>query len=224
MKAFFVCGALLVSGLLVAPANATIYTFAFATAGNAGNLTNGTAFTQGGVSLLAYAFNTDGTTTSNSLYAKYTAGDATETGLGTTADTTGDHEIIITDYVQIDFSSVKQNYIINSASLVINSDQSPDAWQMFITKLTGGAMNTFGTAVASGNAAGGVTQSINITSFLAPANANVLTVNETAAAPANVLVGTLTLDLTSKTPEPATMFLLGLPLLAFGLYKRKAVR
>ena len=226
MKAILACAAILASGLMVSPARATSYTFAFANAGNAGNLANGTTFTQPGVPgliLLAYAFNTDGTTTGNSLYAKYTAGNTAETGLGTTADATGDHEIIITDYVQIDFSNVKQNFVINSATLVITSDQSPDAWQMFVTKATGGAMNTFGSAVASGSAAGGVTQTIDITSFLAPANANVLAVNETAANPANVLVGTLTLDLTAKSPEPGTMLLMGIPLLALGWKRRKVV-
>ncbi len=226
MKAILLCAGILVSGLMVAPASATTYTFAFASAGNAGNLVNGTTFTQPGVPgliLSAYAFNTDGTTTGNSLYAKYTAGNAGETGLGTTADATGDHEIIITDYVQIDFSNVKQNFTINSAKLVVTSDQSPDAWQMFVTKTTGGAMNTFGSAVASGNASGGVTQTIDITSFLAPANANVLAVNETAANPANVLVGTLTLDLTAKSPEPGTMLLLVIPLIGLVWKRRKAV-
>ena len=87
--------ALAAMGALATQANAVTFTFQE----NGSNVDLGTTstFTVGGFSLTASGFLTNGTPTD--LYAKFTLGNPTETGLGTAIDS--EHEINTTDFVQL---------------------------------------------------------------------------------------------------------------------------
>ena len=77
-------------------ANASI-SYTFLENGQNVNLGNTSTFIESGVSLTASGFTTAGVATA--LYAKYTSGDPTETGLGTASDS--DHEINSGNFVQL---------------------------------------------------------------------------------------------------------------------------
>ncbi len=87
--------ALAAMGALATQANAV--TFDFQSNGQNVNLGPTSTFTVGGFSLTASGFLTNGTPTD--LYAKFTLGNPTETGLGTAIDS--EHEINTTDFIQL---------------------------------------------------------------------------------------------------------------------------
>src|SRR5947207_9207415 len=78
-------------------ANAVI--FCFQSSGSNLNLGTTETFTVGGFSLTASGFLTNGTPTD--LFSKFTLGNPSETGLGTTADPSGQNEIFTGDFVQL---------------------------------------------------------------------------------------------------------------------------
>jgi hypothetical protein len=87
--------ALAAMGALATQANAV--TFDFQSNGSNMDLGTTSTFTVGGFSLTASGFLTNGTPTD--LYAKFTLGNPTETGLGTAIDS--EHEINTTDFIQL---------------------------------------------------------------------------------------------------------------------------
>ena len=87
--------ALAAMGALATQANAV--TFDFQSSGSNLNLGTTETFTVGGISLTASGFLTNGTPTI--LYAKNLG--ASETGLGTTADPSGQNEIFTGDFIQL---------------------------------------------------------------------------------------------------------------------------
>jgi hypothetical protein len=198
-----------------APAGATTFQFTWVENGANTSLGLSSTFTESGMNIKAYVFNTDGTTVGNGLYAKNLGGD--EIGLGTTADTSGQNEIVLTDYIQLDFSDVKARYNITGATLAIDSSTGSDAYSVFGKNIIGGTLASFGAALFSGT-----TESVfNILSYVN--TYNTLSVNETASG-GNVVLGALTLTGSAKTPEPASMWLLGGSLAMLALLRRKAGR
>ena len=89
--------ALAAIGALATQANAV--TFDFQSSGSNLNLGTTETFTVGGISLTASGFLTNGTPTD--LFSKFTLGNPSETGLGTTADPSGQNEIFTGDFVQL---------------------------------------------------------------------------------------------------------------------------
>ena len=87
--------ALAAMGALATQANAV--TFDFQSNGSNIDLGPTSTFTVGGFSLTASGFLTSGGTTD--LYAKFTSGNPSETGLGTAIDS--EHEINTTDFIQL---------------------------------------------------------------------------------------------------------------------------
>jgi len=83
---------------LATQANAATITFSFQENGSNLDLGPTSTFTRGGFSLTASAFLTTGGSTH--LYAKNLGSTAT-TGLGTTLDPSGEHEIVTTDFIQL---------------------------------------------------------------------------------------------------------------------------
>ena len=219
------CKRLVLIGLIIAfalalPASATTYLFTWGD-GNNSPVGLSHTFLQGTMDITAYVFYTDGTTVqngiTNGLYSKNKGGD--ETGLGTTADPGGSHEIVFNDYVQLDFSDVKAKYNITSATLAINSSTGSDAWKIYGSATKGGTLSSFGTALHSGS----VETAFSILADLTNPNINFLTISESAPC-GDVLVGALTLTATPKTPEPVTALLIGGSLVAIGLLHRRKRR
>ena len=89
--------ALAAMGALATQANAV--TFDFQSSGSNLNLGTTETFTVGGFSLTASGFLTNGTPTD--LFSKFTLGNPSETGLGTTHDPSGQNEIVTDDFVQL---------------------------------------------------------------------------------------------------------------------------
>ena len=87
--------ALAAMGALATQANAV--TFDFQSSGNNVNLGTTETFTVGGISLTASGFLTNGTPTD--LFAKFTLGNPSETGLGTNID--AEKEVNTTDFIQL---------------------------------------------------------------------------------------------------------------------------
>ena len=87
-------------------------------------------FTSGGFSLTASGFLTAGGTTN--LFAKDLGG--TETGLGTTSDPTGQHEIVTTNFVQLTLPTTPPS---NFSMVLLTSVQPGESAQVFFTTTPG---------------------------------------------------------------------------------------
>ena len=87
-------------------------------------------FTSGGFSLTASGFLTAGGTTN--LFAKDLGG--TETGLGTTSDPTGQHEIVTTNFVQLTLPTAPPS---NFSMVLLTSVQTGESAQVFFTTTPG---------------------------------------------------------------------------------------
>jgi hypothetical protein len=188
---------------LTAPSVASTFLFTWVDQGT-GNLGTSKTFTEGTMKVTAYVFNSDdGQTTNptNALYAKNLGGD--EVGLGTTADTSGQHEIVSSDYIQLDFSDLKSKFTITGATLQINSSTGTEGYRIYGKNTIGGALTTppF-VSLYSGSSE----SSFSVLSYIQ--SYNTLAVTETATC-GNVLLGLLTIDATQNAPEPATMWMLG---------------
>ena len=99
---------------------------------NGSNLDLGTTstFTESGLSLTASGFLTAGGTTH--LFSKNLGG--TETGLGTTTDPTGQHEIISTNFVQLTLPTTPPS---NFSLVLLTSVQTGESVQVFFTTTPG---------------------------------------------------------------------------------------
>jgi hypothetical protein len=117
---------------LAAQANAVTNTFSFQENGSNMILGNTSTFTEGGFSLTASGFLTAGGPTA--LYAKFTSGDATETGLGTNIDPSGEHEIINSDFIQLTLPTTPPS---NFQMVLAASVQSGESAKVFFTTTAG---------------------------------------------------------------------------------------
>jgi hypothetical protein len=122
--------ALAAMGALATQANAV--TFDFQSNGSNVNLGPTSTFTVGGFALTASGFLTSGGTTD--LYAKFTSGDPTETGLGTNIDPSGEHEIITTDFVQLTLPTVPPS---NFQMVLLASVQGGEIANVYFTTTPG---------------------------------------------------------------------------------------
>jgi hypothetical protein len=215
--------------------------------GPGGNYGASHTFTISGMSITALVYNDDGSTTGNALFGK-NAGTG-ETGLGTTADKSGDNEIVYADYVQLDFSSVQQNYTITSATLGISSLQGTEAYAVYGANSRGGTLTkpapgSSGTVTSSFTSStplttgiSSITQPFDITSYVkGPNSYSDLVITETAAPTSlgsttqpNILLGQLSINATpnntqSPVPEPSFFGLIGLSLVCLAAVTRKARR
>ncbi len=102
MPKFTAIAAAAVAALLCSQAHATTITWTFLENGSNVNLGPTSTFTEMGYSIMAAGF-ADGTpATPSDLFAKFTLGNAHETGLGMVNDAGGDHEIDSHHFVQFD--------------------------------------------------------------------------------------------------------------------------
>ncbi len=138
MKRFLALISLSATLALAAPARADIlYTFANSTF----NGRKGTEqdYTAGTYTIKTYGYNSTYTASPKTLtlgsatrlYAKYTAGDPGETGLGINSDPTGNHEITTNTSVKLDMTSVLSANPNSSVTFTIGSVQSGEGFAIF---------------------------------------------------------------------------------------------
>ena len=136
--------ALAAMGALATQANAITFDFQ----SNGSNVPLGTTstFTVGGFSLTASGFLTAGGTTN--LFAKDLGG--TETGLGTTSDPSGQHEIVTTNFVQLTLPTAPPS---NFSMVLLTSVQTGESAQVFFTTTPGtlAGATLIGTLTANGS-------------------------------------------------------------------------
>ena len=115
---------------LVTQANAAAINFNFQENGSNLDLGPTSTFTESGFSLTASGFLTAGGTTN--LFAKNLGG--TETGLGTTSDPSGQHEIVTTNFVQLTLPTAPP---ANFSMVLLTSVQTGESAQVFFTTTPG---------------------------------------------------------------------------------------
>ena len=120
--------ALAAMGALATQANAV--TFDFQSSGSNVNLGTTETFTVGGFSLTASGFLTNGTPTD--LFAKFTLGNPTETGLGTNID--AEKEVNTTDFIQLTLPTTPPS---NFSMVLLASVQSGEQAKVFFTTTPG---------------------------------------------------------------------------------------
>jgi len=173
--------------------------------------TNVLTYANGGLSVTATGLNI-GTNTAEDLYVKQAG--AGETGLGTVIDT-ADHEITNQDYVNLDMSNLVTNGIF-SGTLTLESLQVGEGFQI----CSGSSTSTFGTVCSPVLGTGAGTFVANISWTGSTDDILSITGVNNNVAGANVLIGSLT----TPTPEPATLTLLGLGMFGLAGARRKAAK
>jgi hypothetical protein len=141
-------------------------------------------------------------------------GGAGEIGLGTVIDT-ADHEITNQDYVNLDLSNLVANGIF-SGTLTLESLQAGEAFEI----CSGSSTSTFGTACSGPLGTGAGTFVANISWTGSSDDILSITGVNNNVAGADVLIGSLT----TPTPEPATLTLLGLGMFGLAGARRKAAK
>lgn len=171
----------------VVPSFGTTISFATPT----GN--QGTSHTYGGITATAYGPGTQ------FLYGKNDGGD--ENGLGLTSDPSGDHEITVGQFIQLDVTSLQGLTI----SFVMNSSTHPDAWKVFESS---SAFATSGSSTVTGTDEN--SHSITIASGMKYL--------DFTATGGNVLLSSISY---TATPEPLSLALTGSGLLGLFLLRRR---
>lgn len=202
MKHKFIITALVAMGAAFATqANADI-NFTFQENGSNVNLGPTSTFTESGFSLTASGFLTAGGTTD--LFAKFTSGDPSETGLGTFIDSL-DHEILTTNFIQLTLPTTPPS---NFTMILLGSVQAGESAQVYFTTTAGSL--TGATLLGTLNADG---------SFAIPM-ANQVGFIDITAGSGNVLLAGATIVPT--VPDGGTTaILLGVALSGLALIRRK---
>jgi hypothetical protein len=117
---------------LVTQANANV-TFTFQENGSNMDLGTTSIFTDGGLSLTASAFLTPSGGTTH-LFSKFTSGNPSETGLGTTSDPSGEHEIVTTNFIQLTLPTTPPSTFL---STLLTSVQTGESAQVYFTLTPG---------------------------------------------------------------------------------------
>jgi len=151
-------------------------------------------FTEGGVSITASGFDTSGNP--SDLFAKFTSGDPTETGLGMATDTFGptDHEIDTVHFVQLDLSILKP---AASCILTISSIQSIEGANVYATTTAGTLAGATLIPPSPLLGSGGAVQTIDITAAV-----NAGDFIDVQSASGNILIETLTATQANPPPPP----------------------
>ena len=204
MSKFYQIGLATLTGTLLClltPASAVDLSYSFDSP--TGNLGNTHIYTNNGVSITAYGFNKSPSHTLD-LYGKNDGGN--ENGLGLNIDP--DHEISITNFVQLDMSQV---WATNPTSLTmsIGSVQQGEGWSLYTSNVLG----SLGTLLFSGTTDAPNTFPV----FPIPNGFQYLSVT---ASHNNVLLSTLDTKGVS-VPEPTTMLILGSSLAMAAMRRRQ---
>jgi protein with PEP-CTERM/exosortase system signal len=191
---------------LQTPANAALITFNFQENGSNLDLGPVSTFTESGISLTASGFLTTGATTH--LYAKNLGGD--ETGLGTTSDPSGQHEIVTSNFIQLTLPTTPlTTFVMVSLTSVQTGDQANVYFTTTPGTLTGATL--IGTVTGHDGTvtipAGDQTGFIDIT-----------------AGAGNVLLGSATVSTGTVPDGGATVSLLGCALIGLAALRRKLIR
>jgi hypothetical protein len=177
--------------------SATTVTFTFQENGSNKDLGPSSTFTESGFSITANGFDTAGT--ASDLYAKFTSGDATETGLGMNNDVP-DHEIDTTHFIQLNLSNLKGT---TSCILTISSIQAGEGANVYATTSAGVPTSADILTTLSGSV--GTVQTVDITAAV-----NAGDFIDIQATGGNVLIETLaaavcapiTVSLSAPNPLP----------------------
>ena len=157
----------------------------------------GITHTYGGISATAYGANSPAGAPPH-LFGKNDGGD--ENGVGLTTDPSGQHEITIGDFIQLDVSSL----IGTQLTVVMGSTTDGEAWSFFASN---SALATSGTAVMSGS---------DENSFTFTPTLKYLDVTSTNG---NVLLSSI--SYTQSAPEPVSFALVGSGLLGVFFIRRR---
>lgn len=162
-----------------------------------------------GVTVTAYGFGPGGAT---NLYGK-NAG-LTETGLGLTNDPSGQNEITLGSFVQLDISQLlPKGY--TTAAIFVNSVQSGEPWDLFASNTLGvlGTLEINNSLVAN--------QAVDVSSLLNFKYLG-LTAHFGGRHHDNVLLGQVTATHPTNVPDSGTTgMLLGVALCGLGFLRRK---
>jgi PEP-CTERM motif len=174
--------------------------------------------------LVAFGFNADNS--AHSLFSKFTLGDPTETGLGLVNVPNNEIGLPVGQpggqYVDLVRPTVSAPgwTLSNLFHLVVSSDQAGEIFNVYRSNGPAGAGSLTGLLFAnqqhgSPNCVGDIcTYDIDMTGF---------TTLAIQAVTGDVLVETFTTQQTQRTPEAATLFLLGLGLFVTGFARRRKV-
>jgi hypothetical protein len=205
MKTTTILGALFTAAMTLVPAGASTFLFPFTSP--SGDLHSSTAsytITVGSASATITASTLVGSGTAPDLYGKNLGTD--ENGLGTAGNV--DDEIVPTDAIVLDFSQIHN---ITSLSIQMASVQSAsmDDWQIYgsNTKPTAATFSNPGTKLFS--SAQTTDQQLTNSFLTLPDTYTYYTIEVPAVAGCSpdVLLGAV--EITTATPEPGTLFLLG---------------
>ena len=167
-------------------------------------------FTDGGASLTAAGFGPNGPV---DLYAKFTSGDPTETGLGLVNDPSGDHEITVGSFIQL---TVPPSPAGSTLDLIIaGSVQANETALVFF----GTANGVLGATPILGSAGPGADQTMY---SIGPFGAGPGYIDITAGN-GNVLLDSATVTVPPVPDGGMTVAMLGGALSLLGLVRRKLV-
>jgi hypothetical protein len=189
---------------LATQTNAVTFTFQENGTGDKGVTST---FTEGIYSLTASGFTTAGVATD--LYAKFTSGDPTETGLGIASD--AQHEINTHSFVQLTLPTTPPTTF---NTLITGSLQSGEIAHIYFTKTAGSLSG----ATDLGTATGGGTFTFTIGSLYQNGYIDI------TADSGNVLLDSASVTPSTRVPDSGTtVAMLGCALTALGFARRKMI-